>query len=378
MNAYDYLVLHRNINRIVGNEIIDSTVDFGSNFDIKRSIQDLITHDYMYISKEPESSLQKLKVPELKQLLRNNNLKIGGNKPELIERILDNYNNMEIDIELPQIYIPTEKGLRLIEQTQYIPHFARDFSISFARAVSVAHKNLNSEDTIEFIYLHEIKRNLQKRNIDELSLIVNRLSNYYKNYSADSDKIRKYCNVAHYISVIRYYDFSNSVFYFPLTEQILTPYESKEYYENLLLLDKVKSTLFIELYIRDVKDFFNEDMPFSELFANFIVSYIYDDKDMQSSLFNHLKKHVKQKDVGRYTITADIFREELVEESSSYQKPDNKKSREISSKPKAHYKNKINPPKDKNNQPDIQDSLYGCGCLLLIVLFIGGCNAILF
>ena len=50
-----------------------------------------------------------LKVPELKDILKEYKLKLGGNKPELIERVKTNID--ENAIELPQVYVPS-KGMK--------------------------------------------------------------------------------------------------------------------------------------------------------------------------------------------------------------------------------------------------------------------------
>jgi hypothetical protein len=54
------------------------------------------------------SSLKKLKVIELKQILKNNGLRVGGTKADLIARILENNIIYENDIKISPVYIQKE------------------------------------------------------------------------------------------------------------------------------------------------------------------------------------------------------------------------------------------------------------------------------
>lgn len=69
----------------------------------------------------PTESINKLKVPELKQILRDNSLPVSGNKPFLIERILE---NIQEDIfetyQKEKFYKVTESGKYLLEKYQNI------------------------------------------------------------------------------------------------------------------------------------------------------------------------------------------------------------------------------------------------------------------
>ena len=55
------------------------------------------------------SSLKKLKIVDLKQILRDNGLRVGGTKPDLIARILENNIIYENDIKITPVYI--QKGM---------------------------------------------------------------------------------------------------------------------------------------------------------------------------------------------------------------------------------------------------------------------------
>ncbi|RIO47019.1 hypothetical protein BUZ57_03260 [Staphylococcus hyicus] len=110
LNAYDILILHMNNKREVGKEITNHHVLIENQINVKRHIDKLIEDDYLFITSNLEITLHYLKVPELKEILRKHKLKLGGNKPELIERIINNIG--ENSIEAPKVYLSTPKGDR--------------------------------------------------------------------------------------------------------------------------------------------------------------------------------------------------------------------------------------------------------------------------
>ncbi len=89
------------------------------NLDFKYVISKLINNGYLIVSSTPDR-LERLKVNELKDILRKHNLKVSGKKAELIQRIeenitteqLSNYFNSHYDT---LYYIATPSGKQLIK-----------------------------------------------------------------------------------------------------------------------------------------------------------------------------------------------------------------------------------------------------------------------
>ncbi|MFO3693017.1 SAP domain-containing protein [Staphylococcus felis] len=361
MNAYDYLALHRNVNRIVGNEFIDNTVEINSSINLKKSIENLIDNGYLYISEEPNITLQKLKVPELKEILRNNNLKVGGNKPQLIERILENYSSIKIDNELPKVYKATEKGMDLIQNTNYIDHFANNYAISLIRATAIAQNDINSDDKIEFIYLHEVKRLLNDNDISELNLVLHSLVIYYQKNSNDKDKIRQFTNISHYTSVLRNIDDESRYYGIPVSEYVLSASQNEKFYESLLLVDKIPPNVFVELFMKDVENFYNKTMPYTKEVAQYLVADVLKDNNTKSSILNLLNKN-----------THDIHEHKTYEvkaQSTNNTVKQSTPKQKINSNIKKH---------EKHSNDEQQNALYGCGCLIAIIIFVTGCTALAF
>lgn len=101
VNARDLLVLHTNVNRLVGEEIFANKCLANNDFEV---------------------SIYKKTRPELQSILKSFGIKTTGNKPELIKRIDDNYHIID-NLDLPYVYIPTKKGEEILKKTEYLTSF---------------------------------------------------------------------------------------------------------------------------------------------------------------------------------------------------------------------------------------------------------------
>lgn len=152
LNANDILILHLNKNRKVGKEVKNHFYLLENQINVDKILNKLINLGFLDIKSNFDVSLPYLKVPELKDILKEYKLKLGGNKPELIERVKTNID--ENAIELPQVYVPTSKGNEIIGETEYILHFYNSPIISLGSAHKIAKEVLNVDDKIEYIYLY--------------------------------------------------------------------------------------------------------------------------------------------------------------------------------------------------------------------------------
>lgn len=88
--------------------------------DAKRSLKKLIKEHYVSESSSYES-LNSFRVSDLKEILKTKQLKVGGNKSELLTRIQENFQEDEVIafIQHPSL-MPTEKGQEALEDYYYI------------------------------------------------------------------------------------------------------------------------------------------------------------------------------------------------------------------------------------------------------------------
>ena len=109
LNANDILILHLNKTEKLAKKL-KSFYLLENQINVDKILNKLINLGFLDIKSNFDVSLPYLKVPELKDILKEYKLKLGGNKPELIERVKTNID--ENAIELPQVYVPTSKGMK--------------------------------------------------------------------------------------------------------------------------------------------------------------------------------------------------------------------------------------------------------------------------
>ncbi|WP_440857825.1 SAP domain-containing protein [Staphylococcus shinii] len=270
LNAYDLLILHLNVNRKVGNEVTHHNYIIENKIPVSKHLQNLIDKDILVLKSDYNNSLPLLKIPELKEILRNNNLKVGGKKQELIERIKTNVPIQKV--QLDEVYVATSKGKELIKETEYILHFYNSHLISLASAHNIANKNINSEDKIETIYQSLIKKSLNSSNEQyNLISILHSLIRYYKKIDKDETQIRQFVNFLVYLELSRDLEHLSLLFKFGETVNDISGSfyinsDNLEYYENQLLIKKEKKQTLKTLFYKDIILFINADQNLCEEF----------------------------------------------------------------------------------------------------------------
>lgn len=365
LNANDLLIMHLNVNRTVGNETLNHSYFRDNSIDVMSSIKKLINNDVLQIQSSLETSLSKLKVPELKEILKNNGLKVSGNKQELVNRITNNKNLLDItSLNLPSIYIPTDKGKELIKQTNYIPHFYNDFTISLPRAHKLAVNNLNSTDKIETIYMLEVKYEMEiNHDNHRLSRLFSSLAEYYLKNKNDKETARMYFNLSYYSNVYSHSNIlgSNFVNDSSLTDDvslyILDPdFRMEEFYEQLIFIENTDIEVLKKLFISDIENFYDINYELAEFLINYIVSKI--KKDVKNTKYNGLQISDFFDDVNTKMVKTDENKIDYKLSNFNNDYEDN-----------ASYKNN----KSKTNSKDIKNIKgTGAGCLGFLSILITG------
>lgn len=282
LNANDILVLHLNKYREVGKEIKHHNYLIENQIVVDNILDKLINSNYLEVKSNFDVSLPYFKVPELKDILRKNKLKLSGNKPDLIERIKNNID--ENTIELPKVYIPTSNGNRIIDETKYILHFYNSPLISLGSAHKIAKETLNVDDKIEYIYLYLLKQSQKNINsVYRTENIVNNLVFYYKKTNKDKNVIRKYTNYATYLSVSQaihsvrflYSDEKNVI------DRLFIYFNYHlDFYENMLFIDNINRSLFKKLFYVDISSFEETDKNFCDDICELLFVLIYNNENI--------------------------------------------------------------------------------------------------
>lgn len=409
LNAYDLLILHLNVNRKVGNEVTNHNYLIENKVPVKNHLKNLIDKKILVLKSDYDNSLPLLKVPELKEILRNNNLKVGGKKQELIERIKTNIPIQ--NVELDKVYVATSKGKELIKETEYILHFYNSHLISLASAHNIANKNINSEDKIETIYLSLIKRSLNSSNEQyNLTSILHFLIRYYKKIDKDETQIRQFINLLVYLEMYRDLEHLSLRFRFgetvnDISDSFYINSDNLEYYENQLLIKKTNEQTLKTLFYKDILLFINADQNLCEEFFNIIVSKVYnnplseDDIICISEYLNEYKDSLKGKynfsDIEVNVTSDNSLSNSNISEPNNAPLPEpkvNTKSQEPlkkqeqakpqiqSNKQESHNNsNSFSNSQSKDNSLNKNNKKLGIGCLWIFVAmgFLGGCTSLL-
>jgi hypothetical protein len=136
-----------------------------------------------------DTALKKLKVIVLKQILRDNGLRVGGNKPELIERILNNNIIYENDIKISPVYI--QKGMTAKQTVPELKALLKSYGLKLSGRKAELIERLNLHKKIsrkgikpyETMLVADLKKILKKFKLSVKGLkadLVARLYDYDK------------------------------------------------------------------------------------------------------------------------------------------------------------------------------------------------------
>lgn len=126
------------------------------NIDFDKSLNKLFENRLISKSNDPKFTLPKLKIPEIKEILRKHSLKLSGNKSTLIERLLEEVTPSELkkDVSL-FVYKPTKQGCQIIDEKKNIIFIIENHllngmpaNVSLSVIESFASKN-NINDPVE-------------------------------------------------------------------------------------------------------------------------------------------------------------------------------------------------------------------------------------
>lgn len=127
-------------------------------------IQNLLKGGYAKVG-DAKDSVSSLKVSELKELLRENNLPVNGSKNVLIDRVLKNCNEEYLSSKISERhYVITDIGAELLKKNEHIPYI-HSHSIEDLDIWSI-HEMVKKNNNSQFSYRDLIWGYLNKRAIE--------------------------------------------------------------------------------------------------------------------------------------------------------------------------------------------------------------------
>ena len=332
LNVQDLLVLHENVNRKIGNERFNNFYLSKNNVDILSSLNKIIEEQILIKNSSLEVTLHKLTKKDLKTILKNGGLTVGGTKRDLIERILNNIERIDDEyLEVTPVYTPTAKGEKLLEETKYVVHFEwgyNNISLPQAHEIATNHIGDTNLDKVVEIYKFEINRIYKSTPIDNKLINLYRdLSEYFKRYKNDNDSARMYYNLAYYLQIkITLEDMRRPVssaydaygkFSEDHLKRSLEPTHFREtVYEQLIFIERLSKKKIYDLFIQDVSNYYDLDEEIFKYVINYLIAYIKkeDDQEALSKVIDLIKSEnlipKKERDTFKYDFDEDYYIEE--------------------------------------------------------------------
>ena len=137
------------------------------NINTNTSITKLKHHNFIRTA-TPSESLISLKVIDLKNILKLNNLKMSGNKSELIQRIIDNISESEYAHRLSPSWHLTKKGQRIVDKYDLIiwthKNGSKDFTVTPLTVLPYLNSGKSNEEIAIFVSEKTFRGNLIELN----------------------------------------------------------------------------------------------------------------------------------------------------------------------------------------------------------------------
>lgn len=300
VNAHDLVVLHKNVGRIVGKEIFSSGMFANNDIEIMNSLEKLIKENILIKTDQFDISIHKKKLTELKGVLKDSGFKTTGTKQILINRISENFDSIE-SLDLPNVYIATEKGEEILKDTKYLLSFVND-SISVARAHYLAENYIdkNCEDKVAEIYKFEFQRRYENGELKinyRYCYELDSLIWHYERELKDYDNARKYLNIFYYLGFknfledlinkkYSYYDEKGNLELDEIQNDLKGMIDSSRpsIYERLILNENLSNDAIFELFKKDTQKYNDLEDELVKKLTDYIVVIVKKENDANTLL----------------------------------------------------------------------------------------------
>ncbi|MGO1922693.1 MAG: SAP domain-containing protein [Jeotgalicoccus sp.] len=261
------------------------------NRDPQHLLNQLINTGAVYQSYDLSVTLTKFTVPIIKDLLKNSGIKVSGNKKELITRVKEHQEFIDVTaLDINGIYIVDKSLETFLHDTVFINYISLHGPISIEEAYSyyTEHPYMNASEII--IALHELKiaSNIKKPNKYDAVKCHHLLSEYYSSELHDTEQSLYHLNQFSMLIVLesinRYKQLDSKMKH---DEFFNIDNYTIEKYRNLLLMKQFNINELYDKFLVHTKD-----LPYSEtditLAAQFIIRYIIGSEQTEAKLIDHL------------------------------------------------------------------------------------------
>ena len=264
------------------------------NRDPQHLLNQLINTGAVYQSDDLSVTLTKFTVPIIKDLLKNSGIKVSGNKKELIARVKDHQEFIDVSaLDINGVYVVDDSLSTFLHDTVFINYISLHGPISIEEAYSyyTEHPEMNASEIIITLHERKIAESISKPNKYDAVKCHHLLSEYFSNELNDTEQSLYHLNQFSMLivleSISRYQrlepDMKHNEF-FNIDNYTI------EKYRNLLLMKQFNIN---ELYDKLLENTGN--LPYREnditLSAQFIIRYIIGSEQAESKLMDGLNNN---------------------------------------------------------------------------------------
>lgn len=265
------------------------------NRDPQHLLNQLINTGAVYQSDDLSVTLTKFTVPVIKDLLKNSGIKVSGNKKDLIARVKEHQEFIDVTaLDINGVYVIDDSLSTLLHDTVFINYISLHGPISIHEAYSyyTAHPDLNASEIIIALHERKIAESIEKPNKYDAVKCHHLLSEYYGNELHDTEQSLYHLNqfsVLIVLEAIRRFqqleaDMKHNAF-FNIDNYTI------EKYRNLLLMKQFNINELYDKLLTHAKT-----LPYSEnditLAAQFIIRYIIGSEHAETKLIASLNSNL--------------------------------------------------------------------------------------
>lgn len=257
-------------------------------------LNQLINTGAVYQSYDLSVTLTKFTVPIIKDLLKNSGIKVSGNKKDLIARVKEHQEFIDVTaLDINGVYVVDDSLVTLLHDTVFINYISLHGPISIheAYAFYIEHPDMNPSDIIIALHKDKIAASLTKPNKYDAVKCHHLLAEYYSTELNDIENSLRHLNLFTMLIVLqsiqRYLQHEAGMkqsSYFNIDNYTI------EKYRNMLLM---KQFTINELYDKLLEH--SEELPYSDkhitLAAQFIIRYIIGSEQAETRLIDGLNNN---------------------------------------------------------------------------------------
>lgn len=254
-------------------------------------LNQLITTGALYQSYDLSVTLTQFTVPIIKDLLKKSGVKVSGNKNDLIARVKEHQEFIDVTaLDIHGVYVVDKSLETFLHDTVFINYISLHGPISIEEAYSyyTEHPDMNATDIIIALHERKIVTNIEKPNKYDAVKSHHLLSEYYSSELQDTEQSLYHLNQFSMLIVLesinRYKQLDSKMKH---DEFFNIDNYTIEKYRNLLLMKQFNIN---ELYDKLLKH--TEALPYIQtditLAAQFIIRYIIGSEQAEAKLIDHL------------------------------------------------------------------------------------------